>query len=72
MEGMMSDFIRSSVEKVLAGDNDELISAFIWDHSPQGHDFWYEQSKTGLTLEGRIALEQMLQQKEVDDETRSN
>jgi len=52
-----------AIREVLAGDVKELISAFVWDETPQGHDFWWKQCEE-LTDEGREILEQMLTEAE--------
>jgi len=41
----------------LAGDR-ALLAAFIWSKTPQGYDYWYEQSiRDEITLQARAILE---------------
>ena len=53
------DMARAALDPDLA-----LSSAFIWDSTPEGRGFWREQSKNGLTQEGRARLEEMLREYE--------
>lgn len=44
-------------QRALDGDSREIIKAFEWQASPQGHRFWEIQNYNGLTEEGRAILE---------------
>lgn len=50
------------LETILAAleDHGELLSAFTWDDTPEGHEFWLQQYEVGLTVEGREALTLMI------------
>lgn len=37
------------LDMAIAGDLDALSSAFVWDRTPQGHDYWEDQAK-GYTM----------------------
>lgn len=50
-----------AIRAVLAGNINQLVNAFVFEHTSQGHEFWWDQYMAReLTNEGRAALEKML------------
>ena len=54
-----STLVPEAVEEALNGDP-VIAEMFDWRSSPQGHAFWQEQYETGLTDQGREALQALL------------
>lgn len=51
---------RAETLRECLNDHTALISAFVWDNTPEGAEFWDEQFETGLTDQGRAILQEML------------
>lgn len=57
-----TNFDIGSARQALAGNNQALMSAFVFDGSPQGHAYWYalSQSSAPLPAEARLQLQQWI------------
>lgn len=45
----------------------QIVGAFVWNETPEGHDFWSDQYNNGLTERGNAALDAMIAQYEKEE-----
>lgn len=62
------NFVRDATEAVLKGDTMRLIGAFVWDETPEGHDYWNNQwlDEAGLDDVANQKLSDMLAQSDFE------
>ena len=60
------NFVAGSAQRILDGEDTALMSAFIWDNSPEGWDYWAQRVFFGdMDEEATEKVKQMLAQSEM-------